>query len=305
MATMGGDQIYLYQHVGSSQAGGAIGRLLPRRIDFENAPYVGLKMTFDYVPVPQAPPLSWAALAGTVTTQTSLQRVVGRLTVPGRARPLMDPPRDGGVEWAWHLLPEDIQTVEEIRGRDRRNALRFQIELEGIARAPDGVVGISGNGGVEIAASEWDELIVALGYQPQLPVVDLGPAVARAHPTWGDAVRRLTAARDHLARGETHAALRSCLSEMEAVSTRPYDKEAWKKRLRHLDDQKADGVALALAGHGSLLNKVGHHRSRDVDATGGHPAMQLDQWEAEIAVAATHLYLALAIRLVEVESSEA
>jgi hypothetical protein len=90
------------------------------------------------------------------------------------------------------------------------------------------------------------------------------------------------------------------LSEFENLVSPAYDRVAWEKALANLDGQKAEGTALALAGYVSLLNKVGHHRSRSTDASGEHPVMPLDQWEAEIGVAVSELLLALALRLLEV-----
>ena len=299
MATMGGGEIYLYARVGSADGGTVLGRLLPRRIDYENAPSVGFKLTWDFVPDRAAPQLNWAALDAFLTTLSTMERVVGMLDVPGRARPVLDPPRDHGVEWLWMLLPDDLQVVERIRGQDRRNPVRFRLRLRGVAAMASAVVGVNGEGTIEIPSSEWDGLLATYGFEQPTLSAQLIEGVAPSHPSWTDAHRRLTAAREHLRRGEGHAAYRACLSEFENLVPKPYDKAGWEARFSHLQAQKAAGTALALAGHASLLNKIGHHRSLDEDAAEEHPAMQLDQWEAEIGVATSELLLALALRLAE------
>lgn len=59
---------------------------------------------------------------------------------------------------------------------------------------------------------------------------------------------------------------------------------------------KAEGVAAALAGFCTSLNKVGHHRAPR-PAEERLPAMPVDQWEAEMALAAGQYFLAYAERV--------
>jgi len=302
---MGGDQFYLFAQVGSSGGGSVLGRLLSRRIDFENAPRIGFKLTFDFVPDRSSQQLSWVSLEGALATQTSLERPLGRLDIPGRARPALDPPGDHGLEWLWLVLPDDLQTIERLRGNDRRSPVRFQLRVRGIGQMAGSTVGVAGEGTIEVAASDWDGLLGSFGYElPSLATQSI-QGLAPEHPSWADALRRLAPAREHLRRGETHAAFRSCLSEFENLVSPAYDRAAWQSRLAHLDSQKAEGAALAIAGHASLLNKVGHHRSRETDGVGEHPLMHLDQWEAEIGVAMSELLLAFALRLLEATDEEA
>lgn len=304
MPTMGGDQFYLYAQVGTGGGGTVLGRLLSRRIDFENAPRIGFKLTFDFVPDRGAPQLSWASLEGAIATQTTLERALGRLDIPGRARPTLDPPSDQGVEWLWLVLPDDLQIVERLRGHDRRNPVRFSLRIRGIGQMAGSIVGVSGEGPIEVASSDWDGLLGSFGYESPTLAAQLVEGVAPLHPSWADALRRLAAAREHLRRGETNAAFRSCLSEFENLVSPAYERAAWETRLAGLDRQKAEGAAFAIAGHASLLNKVGHHRSRVTDASGEHPLMPLDHWEAEIGVATSELLLAFALRLLEETGEE-
>jgi hypothetical protein len=305
VATMGGDQIYVFAQVGSSGGGTVLGRLMPRRIDYENAPRIGLKMTIDFVPDRGAPQFSWISLDGSLASQTTLEQALGRLDVPGRSRPLLDPPGDQGVEWLWLILPDDLQVIERTRGLDRRVPVRFRLRIQGIGQMAGSVVGVVGEGTVEVAASDWDGLMVAYGFEPPSVSAQMIEGIAPLHPSWADARRRIAPARDQLRRGEGYAALRSCLGEFENLVSPAYSKTAWIEQLAHLDPQKADGVALAISGHVSLLNKVGHHRSRASDDAGDHPLMPLDQWEAELAVANSELLLAMAIRLLESRNGQA
>lgn len=301
---MGGDQLYLYAQVGAAGGGSVLGRLLSRRIDYENAPRIGFKLTFDFVPDRGAQQLSWATLQGALATQTTLEHALGRLDIPGRARPALDPPGDQGVEWLWLVQPDDLQIIERLRGLDRRAPLRFRLRIWGIGQMTGLTVGIVGEGTLEVAASDWDSLLGSYGYELPSLAAQLIEGVAPQHTTWADALRRLSPAREHLRRGETYGALRSCLSEFENLVSPAYEKAAWQKKLAALGNQKAEGAASAIAGHASLLNKVGHHRSKDPDAVGQHPLMSLDQWEAEVGVATSELLLAFALRLIEETDAE-
>ena len=299
MATMGGDQTYLFVRGGRAEGGSALGRLLPRRADFENAPRTCLKLTFDFVPASGALQASWVSLVGEIASTTTLERLLGRLDIPARARPPLDPPGEEGLEWKWLLLPSDFDIIESLRGRDLRSPVKLWVRLHGIAQAGAGAIEVVGEGTIEIAASEWDALLGAFGYEAPSPVGGLVDGVVRDHPSWSEASRRLDRARQHLRQGESYEAFRSCLSEFELLASPPYSADAWKSCFLGLDPQKAQGVALTLSGHASLLNKIGHHRSRDTDESLQHPLMPLDYWEAEIGVANSQLLLAMALRLLD------
>ena len=146
--------------------------------------------------------------------------------------------------------------------------------------------------------SHWERLVQALGYSvPPSQASLVGPAT-RDHPSWTDATGRLANARSHLRHGEDYDALRESLGAVEALVTAPYSAGSWRPLLASLPAQKADGLAELFSGFATFCNKIGHHRERsERDGAGDLPAMPLDHWEADIAVALAQYVLTYASRL--------
>jgi hypothetical protein len=202
------------------------------------------------------------------------------------------------IEVGWLLLPEDIEEIELDHGGSGPGApWTFQVTVQGLLSGSTGVVAIDGDDTLSIPASNWQNLMRDLGF-------GLGPGAQTSmsqsthdHPTWLDAQKRLAGARELLRAGEGRAALAECLSQFEALATLPYRADSWRGRWA-VPPQKDAGLVSAFSGHCAYLNKIGHHRDSKPDAASReHKQMPLDQWEAELAVAASHHYLAYALRL--------
>jgi hypothetical protein len=199
----------------------------------------------------------------------------------------------------WVLLPEDIERIELDHGIGSAPGApwTFRVTVEGLSSGPNGVVASMGDGTLTIAASDWETLVHQMGYGLGPTARSVLTQVSLDHASWREAEKRLTKARDRLRAGEGRAALRECLQQFEALAGKSYRVETWRRRWQ-MPEQKETGLAEALSGHCTYLNKVGYHLDAEVDTTVGERLeMPLDQWEAELAVAASHHYLAYVLRL--------
>ncbi len=200
--------------------------------------------------------------------------------------------------WLWHLAPEDVAQLERQRGG---YDLRLELRCSGLGLVPDQsgdprLVRIRGSANVLVPTSTWERILTnVLEYQPAR-WLEL-PLESSHWPDWERTVAHLNAAVGHLARGETHDALRECLDLLERRQSAPYAKDKWKGKF-DVDPHKEEGLQLLISGIAGYLNKIGHHRSRTAtDATGDLLRTPVDQWEAEIAVAMTQLLIAYISRL--------
>jgi len=217
--------------------------------------------------------------------------------------PPTPPGRITSVAWPWPLLPEDVELIE--RGHNSQPASPIYVDLfvDGIAQTADGVFGVEGHASVKIEVSQWRRLLEQVGYSIAPSGLAALSAVALADDNWREAAKRLEPARDALVRGETHAALETCLGQLEGLETAPYKIETWKKCFAAMPDQKGDSLAAWAAGLGTYLNRVGGHRSRDErDQEGEVTSMPLDHWEAELTVAYTQILIAYLLRLATLPS---
>jgi hypothetical protein len=307
VVTLGGSGGHLLAGYGGAATGSSVGQLKPRDISFVNAPSEALKLTFDFFPS-TTKRYRWVALQGGVASTSVSRRKIGDIEVlrPG-GRPELDPVRDGGVEWLWHVVPIDIAHIESLR-IDTRTAISLGWWIAGEAQvAPPEPSGpatdwpamheLRADGIMKIAASDWEQLLADLKFDPVLAAVDaLVTRLVTDDHSWSDAENRLTQARSRLRRGETYAAMAACLSELERHASLPYKDGNWRSRFSGLPEQKSEGLAALMAGLGTYLNKIGYHRERQTGADTENALMPVDQWEAEIAVAASQLLLSMALR---------
>jgi hypothetical protein len=242
--------------------------------------------------------LEWLVVEWEVWSQLTRPRLYGRARIrwDSMSRPSLA--RPSGLEVQWLLQSEEIERIERDHAQvsDPGAPWRFNLLVRGLATGGGGVVAVAGNGQLEIAASDWGGLVEGLRYGPPPGSTESLRVPALDDPSWASATDRLNGARKALRAGEGREALGRCLDAFEAVATRPYAADSWRDRGWALPDQKLAGIVQMLAGHCLYLNKVGHHRDR-VRLANEHLAMPLDQWEAELAVDASHLYLAYALRL--------
>lgn len=300
MSAQAAPAIWLYRRIGPNEQSSWIGKLTFGPVSYDHSRGGGLLLSFDYQPDDRNDQDRWLRLDIDLLSQrTAAPRRYGTASVNWRDHPRLSPAIGGPVEVNWMLLPEDIERIELDHGIGTSPGApwTFQVVVEGLSSGPAGAVATAGDGTLTIAASDWQTLMQQVGY-------GLGPGARSAlsqsthdHPTWLDAEKCLTRARELLRAGEGRAALAECLSQFEALTTLPYRAESWRGRWA-VPPQKDAGLVAALSGHCSYLNKIGHHRDSKPDpASREHKQMPLDQWEAELVVAASHHYLGCALRL--------
>ena len=300
MSPQAASAIWLYRRIGPSEQSSWIGKLTFGPVNYDHGRGGGLLLSFDYQPNDKNDQDRWLRLDVEVVSQrTAAPRRYGVASVNWRDHPRPSPAMGGPVEVNWTLLPEDLERIELDQGVGTAPGASwsFEVLVEGLSSGAAGVTATAGEGTLTIAASEWQRLMQQVGY-------GLGPGARSAlsqsthdHPTWRDAEKRLARSRERLRAGEGRAALEECLSQFEALAPLPYRAESWRGRWA-IPPQKDAGLIAALSGHCSYLNKIGHHRDLKADpATRDHAQMPLDQWEAELAVAVSHHYLAYALRL--------
>jgi hypothetical protein len=199
--------------------------------------------------------------------------------------------------WRWFVTPIELEHIEQIR---RGQGLQFALRCQGLAlvNKDDGsTAAVAAHGGetVRVEQSAWEKILLGLKYQP---AANLSlPLSISQWPEWSRAVNDLQGGVQALSRGETHTALRACLSTLERLHSAPYTPESWDGFF-DVDEQKEAGLRELLSGVAKYLNKVGHHRSRTQrDAANNLTQSSVDHYEAEILVAITQLLLTYVGRL--------
>lgn len=199
--------------------------------------------------------------------------------------------------WRWFVDPAEMARVEDVRsGSD----LTLSIRGTGIGEITNTDdksenCGLVFGNYVTVPHSTWERILTQLKYQPAIAVTL--PKTLAHWPEWAQVIGESQDAVRALSRGETHAALRSCLGLLEKLHAAPYTPESWGGFF-DVDGSKEAGLKALIAGVGTYLNKVGHHRSRtDRDAKGDLLQSPVDHYEAEILVAMTQLLLAYIKRL--------
>lgn len=296
---MSAEHIWLYKRRRQDEPSSWLGKLTFGPVNYDHNGRSGLVLFFDYDPADGTDQDRWLRLDVEIASQRTPPRRYGTPRVQWRDNRPPSPATPGPIEVQWVLLPEDIERIEldHSIGSAPGAPWTFRVTVEGLSSGPNGVVASVGDGTLAIAASDWQALIHQMGY-------GLGPTAGSElsqasldHPSWREAEKRLAKARDRLRAGEGRAALRECLEQFEAVAGKSYKPDTWCCRWT-LPAQKEAGLAQALSGHCSYLNKIGHHLDAVADPTAGERLeMPLDQWEAELAVATSHHYLAYVLRL--------
>jgi hypothetical protein len=294
---MGADAIWLYRRRRPGDPSKTTGKLTFGSVKYDHNGKSGLILPFDYQP-DDRDQARWLSFDVRVSSQRNPPQTYGAPAVQWQNDSLA-PDRAGPLDVLWVLTPEDLERIELDHGVGSTPLApwTFRVAFEALSSGPGGVVASSGDGTLTIQASQWEVLVGHLGYGlwPGARSELLGPSLD--HPSWREAEKRLVRARERLRAGEGRAALEECLGQFEALAGKSYMPEAWKSRWA-LPPQKREGVVAALAGHCTYLNKIGHHRALHPDpASREHAQMPLDQWEAELAVATSHHYLAYALRL--------
>lgn len=250
--------------------------------------------------------VSWLDLAVTIATNSTPRRKVGRVHIDQKGMLSLAAGVSDRSSWTWEVTPEDIEIIEQARPPQPSGPLSFYVNVSGLAKLLDSSSGrlfdlvpvrcLDATHQMEL--SHWERLVQALGYTVPPSQASLVGTATREHPSWADAARRLANARSHLRNGEDYDALRESLGAIEALVTAPYSVSSWKPLLTSLPAQKGDGLAHLFSGFATFCNKIGHHRERsERDGAGDLPAMPLDHWEADIAVALAQYVLTYASRL--------
>jgi hypothetical protein len=240
----------------------------------------------------------WVWLSAEVSNQRVPPRTFGRVTIDVNQRPLLQAEASGEVEWSWALRAEDLEGIEQGRQDALKSPVSFKAAALGIIQLSEGTFTVTGEGNFEVPVSEWTDYAEALGFGAAPSLTAPASAGGASHPSWREAEKRLKSSRAHLRGGEDYVALTTCLGEFEKLVSKPYLSESWLPLVKGDPAQKQEGVAGLLAAHCTYLNKVGHHKDRkDRDAMGNLIEMPLNHWEAELALAASQVLLAYAIRL--------
>lgn len=235
------------------------------------------------------------SLDASMSDQFTVRRYYGRVDVPPHERPLSA--SQHSLAWLWRLLPEEIEALESNRSAAEAS-VGLSLQVTGIGLVDGTPVALVGESQIELSAEEWQRIKVQLGYGvPPSYERLLTPANLRS-PSWRYASDRLAKARERLAAGDAYDAMQDALNAFEALEPAPYDSRSWAAGLGDLPAQKAEGIARLLAGYCSYLNRVGHHRDRVTRTSEGEfPAMPIDPWEAEMAIAVGQFLLAYAHRI--------
>jgi hypothetical protein len=303
---MKGNDLHLYMR----DPHGTIGRLIFKDLmTGQPGRTKGIQIEMEFVPWSNSPGggARWLALAATIGNQrTDEPRTFGRVVFDiANDVPPANPPQTKTVVWLWQLLPEDLETIERERASNPKAPVVFRIEVQGIlqrgflAGNSEAATPVTGEGTFQVAVSEWESLLTALGYGLPPSAAELAGLASVSHPSWAEAEKRLSAARTHLRAGDDHFALIDCLHAFETIKSAPYKDKSWLELVASsMPDQKAGSVAKLLAAHCDYLNRVGHHRGRKPPPDEPDlPEMPLNHWEAELAVAVSQFLLAYALRL--------
>ena len=254
--------------------------------------------------------IDWLTLAVEVRSAIAPYRLIGRVRVNEPAKSSIDPQELRIATWLWEVQPEDIEQVEASRSQtDRLAPIALNVQASGVARLqPLGVSLVASpilalradKTFWQIESSLWERLLMQLRYTLGPTMEGVAGLAAINHGSWSQAGERLEGARKHLRAGEDAAALRDCLSALEAIVQPPYSEDRWRQQLKDMPGQKVEALARFFSGVGTFANLAGHHRTDNQrDESGDFPPVPLDHWEAELAVANTHFVLAYALRLRE------
>jgi hypothetical protein len=277
-----------------------LGKAAFKRLDADAPNWIKIRLEFsgynDFFAGGRKP--HWVWLTARVSNQRVPPRVFGHVVIDVNQRPPLQVGMAGEVEWLWRLRPEDLEGIEQGQQDGAKSPRYFKVNVEGIVQIPDGTFTVTGEGNFEVPVSEWTEYLTSLGYGVPPSVSSLLAAGGASHTSWLEAEKRLAPARARLCAGEDYIALTACLGEFEKVESKPYMATSWLPLLQSEPAQKRDGVAGLLAAHCTYLNRVGYHKDwKDRDAMGDLIEMPLNHWEAELALAASQVLLAYAIRL--------
>jgi len=299
---MNGNPVFLWLKLTPTSRSnqGHVGKLNFVRMQAEDASAKGLRLTLEPIVNPeflsQYSQLHWVGLNAEIWNQKIEARKFGRVSIDANSQAPALASQAPQVDWIWYLLPEDLDGIERSRSDALKSPLHFKMIVHATVQADQGVYMVAGEGTFEIPLSEWEGFLAALGYGLPPSVTQFVGAASLDHPSWREAEKRLEIARRHLRAGETYAALQACLKQFEAIRTGPYDAASWRDQFT-APIQKEQGLIAAIAGHCTYLNKVGHHRARNErNEAGDLIEMPVDHWEAELAVTASHLWLAYVLR---------
>jgi hypothetical protein len=200
--------------------------------------------------------------------------------------------------WVWHPAAEELATLEAGRGGQ---SLSVQLRCFGLAQLTNpsadtpSLIPVYGADPVVIPASDWADMLRIVGYRPA-EWVRL-PLESQHWPNWPAVMTALQAARDALARGESRLALERCFGVLDEREPNSYVAKTWEGKF-DVDAQKEEGLKALISGIAMYLNKVGRHPSRtERDAQGNLMRASVEQYEAEVLVAMTHLLVAYLERL--------
>ncbi len=300
---MTGDDVVMYL-LGDKEPGrvGApstpIGRFVFRDVQAGNrSTSEGLRLNLEFTCVAGAgkAPKWLAWLQARVESARIPPRVCGELVIEANEWPVLGVESNQSLRWEWHLRSDELEKIElETAPGDRWR--QFALQVAGIAQLGGEVRRVAASSQFRIPLSEWEDLLRSLGYGVPPTETELAGIAVRQHPSWPEAEHRLAEARRALRAGETHAALTVCLDQFSALADQPYREDSWRKYLPADPEQKQTSLARLLAAHCTYLNRIGYHRDRDHPDGSGLAPVPVDQWEAEIALAASQYWLTLALR---------
>jgi hypothetical protein len=307
---MPGSDIYIYERTkdagrDAGRSSPTLGQLVFRQLEISQPPPSGLLLVVQWIPTRLSGPDSgyrWVWLSGEMRSRRT-PRAFGSVRISVDERPKLDGESDT-LRWHWQLLPDDLEVIERERSASPKAPVSFDLDLTGIVQNAGGAYTVEGDGSPSVAVSDWTDLLASLGYAtPPSASTSAGSAVLD-HPAWAEAEKKLAKARTLLRTGDTHSALEQALSQFEGLATAPYSADRWTAWLEDRYDegllpvQKRESIANLLAGYCSYLNRVGHHRAREVsDPAGDLLIMPLNGWEGETALVEAQYLLAYSERL--------
>lgn len=233
-------------------------------------------------------------LAASMSDRLSARRYHGVIEIDPRELPSRDGP--ASLSWKWWLQPEDAEAIDGAR-TPTSTPLMLNLHVHGAASINGALIPVHGNTQVDLPLHEWNQLKQALGASIPPSQQRLLSPMNLASPAWTKAVASLDGARARLTAGDSYHALQDIFDAFEVIVSQPYSRAAWLPLMEHVPEQKREGIASALSGFLTAVNKVGRHRNRE-----DHEIMPLDAWEAELIVAVAHYLLAYAHRLTAKET---
>ncbi len=123
--------------------------------------------------------------------------------------------------WRWFVDPAEISRIEDVRGGNDLNLLlrgTGVAEIAGADRKPE-ICAIHFGTHITVPHSTWERILTQLKCQPAVEVTL--PRTLAHWPEWAQAVSESQSAGRALSRGETNAALQSCLGLLEKLHAAP------------------------------------------------------------------------------------